>query len=192
MSASNSVPRMQSSLSVRRDTGTDTAEVDLASLWHAPFPRYDAPTAPLAQELRSPSVQLDESTSAASEPIVRRRRAHQGAHADRYLIVGHWRGWVTAVLQDTFIGEIEDLRWRSPPHEVELPVALVSDFDRDLLAEDSIFYWTVGYRYRSGGTRVQEARVRFRRSPRSEPWAERRGVEWAARMRQGLDESDEY
>lgn len=168
------------------DLGLNTEALDLREFWHAPLARYRV-AGPLWQEIRSPSADTDPTDSSPfTEPVVPRRRAHQGAHAERFLVIGRWRGWVTNILVDTFIGEVEDLKSMSPPHEVELPQALLSDFDRPLLNEDAIFYWTVGYRHRPGGTRVQEARVRFRRRPLQEPWVARSGTAWAARVRAAL------
>jgi hypothetical protein len=103
-------------------------------------------------------------------------------------VVGRWIGWVTDVRADSFWAEVEDLLWGAVPHQVELPLTLVSDYDIPLFRENAVFYWIVGYRHRSGGTRVQEATVRFRRTPKDEPWMEDRVKEWTAEMRRALDE----
>lgn len=177
-----------SSLLLWQEFGLETDAIDLDSSWYGPLPLHHV-LAPFSQKTGSPSARvIADVRPAMSQPVVLRRRAHQGAHTDRFVVIGRWRGWVTAVFEETFLSEVEDLRWGCPPHEAELPIALISEFDQSLLSENSIFYWTVGYRHRPGGTRVQEARVRFRRAPGREPWAERTGRAWAQRVRRALDE----
>lgn len=181
-------PGSSSSLSRQQEFGLNTDAVDLNSFWYGPLSLYGV-LAPFSQKTSSPSARvMTDERPAMAQPVVPRRTAHQGGHTDRFVVIGRWRGWVTAVFDETFLSEVEDLRWGSPPHEVELPNALISEFDQALLSEDSIFYWTVGYRHRPGGTRIQEARVRFRRAPGQEPWAERTGRAWAQCVRRALDE----
>lgn len=170
----------------------ESGPLDLDSRLYPPLPQYDL-RAPYSQTHRSLSADIptEVAPGMAAEAVVPRRRLRQGRHANRFIVIGRWRGWVTAVLQDTFVAEVEDQRWGSPPHEVELPIDLVNDFDRTLLHKNSIFYWTVGYRHRPGGTRVQEAQIRFRRAPGPEPWTKRTGRAWAERVRRALDEDPE-
>lgn len=174
---------------LRRERQLPTALLDLNSLWFPPMEHHEV-SAPFFQRARSsPSEEDRRPTPPLTEPVVEGRRgAHQGPHGDRFIVVGRWRGWVTEVLDDTFLAEVEDQQWESPPHAVELPQRLVSDFDQPLLAENAIFYWTIGYRHRPGGTRVQEAVIRFRRAPGTDPWARRLGDAWATRVRRALDE----
>lgn len=171
-----------------------TEKFALETFWLAPF-KKTTPRRPLEQ-LEPLSVRLsqvgDQSADWVSPVVPTAPVVHQGPHAERFIVVGRWRGWVTEVLDDTFWGEIEDLKLAAPPHAVELPRSLISADDDDLLTLDAIFYWTIGYRQRSSGARVQEAAVRFRRAPRHEPWIGTEARRWAERVRKALSAEDEY
>lgn len=176
--------------SSRPATGA-TSTIDLDSVWYPPFQRQGL-TAPFAQEYRLPSSrgQGEDASDSWVPPVVDRvdRTSQQGPAASRFQIVGRWRGWVTEVLDETFQAEVEDLRNNTVPHAAEFPLDLVSDFDRPLLAKNAIFYWTIGFRHRPTGTRLQETLIRFRRAPRREPWTDRQGTIWAQEVRSALHE----
>ncbi len=77
-----------------------------------------------------------------------------------------WEGRVTEICGDRFVARLIDLTagCDSEGEEGDFPIAELSESHRELLRENAVFRWIIGYRY-NGGTKERFARVVFRRLP---------------------------
>lgn len=77
-----------------------------------------------------------------------------------------WEGRVTSVADDHFTARLVDLTAGNDyeTEEGDFQLAEISESDRDLLRENAVFRWIIGYRYH-GGTKERFARIVFRRLP---------------------------
>jgi hypothetical protein len=81
-------------------------------------------------------------------------------------ILQRWCGWVERVEGDRFRAVVEDETTPSNPREaVQFDVRDVSEYDRSLLAEGAVFYWSIGYRDSVAGQRERFSTLRFARRP---------------------------
>ena len=78
-----------------------------------------------------------------------------------------WEGVVKRIEGDIFVARLRDMTADEvyPGEIAELPVADVSDNDRELLRVGAVFYMTVGYYVWADGRRERFGRVVFRRLP---------------------------
>ncbi len=90
---------------------------------------------------------------------------------ERIKVLQQWEGIVTAVTDDSFFAELQDLGDVSQPLEiVEILIAEVPEEDRSLLVEGAIFYWSIGYETSLGGQLKRISEIRMRRTLR---WTKR-------------------
>lgn len=86
---------------------------------------------------------------------------------ERFLVLQDWEGVVETIGSETFAARLRD---RSSDETyagetAELPIADVSDDDRELLRPGAVFYLTVGRLVRASGRQERVGRVVFRRLP---------------------------
>lgn len=76
-----------------------------------------------------------------------------------------WEGVVERIEGDIFVARLRDMTADEvyPGEIAELPVADVSEDDRELLRVGAVFYMTVGYYVWADGRRERFGRVVFRR-----------------------------
>jgi hypothetical protein len=84
---------------------------------------------------------------------------------DHYRALQEWEGTVDYNYDSTFFARIVDRTSSGPDEEAEFDIDEVSRGDRELLAPGAIFYWSVGYRDSSSGTRSRTSLLTFRRLP---------------------------
>ena len=82
-------------------------------------------------------------------------------------VLQEWEGVVERIEGDIFVARLRDMTADEvyPGEIAELPVADVSDNDRELLRVGAVFYMTVGYYVWADGRRERFGRVVFRRLP---------------------------
>ena len=107
---------------------------------------------------------------------------------EEFLVLQDWEGAVDSVGPETFIARLRDRTNRQTyaSEVAELPIADVSDDDRELLRPGAIFYMTVGRMTRASGRQDRVGRLVFRRLP---AWTEstlRRAEQRAERLRRFL------
>ena len=81
--------------------------------------------------------------------------------------IKNWEGVVAAVNDSHFSAVMRDLGDATDKGEEEFEIDIedVDVGDRDLVVPGGIFYFTVGYRIRRGGTRIKGTQIVFRRLP---------------------------
>jgi hypothetical protein len=80
----------------------------------------------------------------------------------------NWEGVVETLSEKTFTATMRDTENKDDRGEeqFEIDIEDVDEGDRDLVVPGGIFYFTVGYRIRRGGTRIKGTEIVFRRMPR--------------------------
>jgi hypothetical protein len=83
-----------------------------------------------------------------------------------------WEGYVTDVLQTTFVARLVDVTagQHTASEEAEFPLDDVADGDRPLVKPGAVFRWTVGYIKSPGGSKKRMSQLVFRRLPQ---WTQR-------------------
>ena len=104
--------------------------------------------------------------------------------AEKFSVLQDWEGVVERVGAEVFSATLRDRTQNESyaTEAAELPIADVSDDDRELLRPGAIFYLTVGRVTRASGRQDRVGRLVFRRLP---AWTEstlRRAEERAARL----------
>jgi len=84
---------------------------------------------------------------------------------DNFISLQKWEGAVLEIKKDSFIALLIDLTKESPDETAEIPLEEVSEDDRNLLKEGSVFYWNIGYLNKICGQRERISLIRFRRLP---------------------------
>jgi len=80
--------------------------------------------------------------------------------------IEEWEGTVVQVDRKKFVALIDDLRNpQAPRRRAVFPIAEVDEPDLDLLAEGSVFYWSIGHRFDRDARRSLDTTIRFRRLP---------------------------
>lgn len=81
--------------------------------------------------------------------------------------IKNWEGVVEAVGDKTFYATVRDASNPSDQGNEQFEIALedVDEPDRELIVVGGIFYLTVGYTIRRGGTRTKGIQIVFRRMP---------------------------
>lgn len=77
-----------------------------------------------------------------------------------------WEGRVISILEDRFIARLTDVTLGAAyeEEEGEFPLEEISDADRELVRQNAIFRWVIGYRS-IGATKERFGRIVFRRLP---------------------------
>ena len=86
---------------------------------------------------------------------------------ERFLVLQDWEGVVETIGNETFTARLRD-RASSESYAgemAELPVADISEDDRELLRSGAVFYLTVGRLVRASGRQERVGRLVFRRLP---------------------------
>jgi hypothetical protein len=84
---------------------------------------------------------------------------------ERFVVMGHWQGYVTEVSHTRFRATITDQRFGRPDEEADFSLKEVPRGDRPLIAPGAVFYLTVGYQEKLGGAQDNVARIRVQRLP---------------------------
>lgn len=84
---------------------------------------------------------------------------------NRFICLQKWQGVVIEVRTDSFIARLYDLNNKANEEEAELPIAEISDGDRELVKPGAVFYWSIGYLEIKTGQRIRASLTRFRRLP---------------------------
>jgi hypothetical protein len=155
------------------DTGIHDRELDVRTLslhpneWFPPDRKDDA-THSTALELDSAKLQIETTRilpSAFGTPI---RKSSLGVKLSghRFKVLQQWECIVTAVQDDCVCCEMHDLSVESNPIEyAEVLVEEFSEYDRPILTEGSVFYWSVGYIQKANGQIRKSSELRVRRMP---------------------------
>jgi hypothetical protein len=103
---------------------------------------------------------------------------------EKFLVLQDWEGVVDSIGPETFTARLRDRTNKETyaSEIAELPIADVSDDDRELFQPGAIFYMTVGRVTRASGRQDRVGRLVFRRLP---AWTEstlRRAEERAERL----------
>jgi hypothetical protein len=100
-------------------------------------------------------------------PAVRRFSTSDPAGGTRFTMIQQWECIVTAVLDDHIGFEMYDLTDSSNAVEyAEIAVEEFSEYDRPLLAEGVVFYWSLGTTRKPNGQILKSSELRVRRMPR--------------------------
>ena len=97
------------------------------------------------------------------------RRSSLGVYVDgnRVKILQQWECVVINVHDDVVSCEMLDLTNENCPNEyAEVYLTEFSEFDRPLLFEGTVFYWSVGHFRRATGQIVRNSEIRVRRMPK--------------------------
>jgi hypothetical protein len=87
------------------------------------------------------------------------------AHSDRVVVLQQWEGTVSSVSGDEVTAVVHD--WTNPTmpdEEVTVSIEEFSPDEQPLLTPGTVFYWSIGYRTRSG-TRERVSSFQLRRLP---------------------------
>ncbi len=83
----------------------------------------------------------------------------------RVVMLEQWEGTVIDVQGDSFTAQLCSLTSQAPEESATLSLNEISDFDRSLVVEGGVFYWTIAARYEAWGQKVLQSTIRFRRLP---------------------------
>lgn len=84
----------------------------------------------------------------------------------RFELLQQWDGTIESVADGVVRASVRDLTNRAMPDEVvDLPREEFADADANLIAPGSVFYWSIGYRVTSSGTKERLSTIRMRRLP---------------------------
>jgi hypothetical protein len=107
---------------------------------------------------------------------------------EKFLVLQDWEGAVESIGPETFTARLRD--WTNKEayasEIAELPIADVSDDDRELLRPGAIFYLTVGRVIRHNGRHDRVGRLVFRRLPAWTASTFRRAEQRTERLRRFL------
>lgn len=137
------------------DTGLDSEQAanDYQHTW------VDEPEPLMVQQLE---LRHDDTGQLGSPLVMRRNPDHS---VTRFAELESWVGVVLSVEEDAFVAELQSNKPDTHPEEAEFGFDEVGDYDRDLVTEGSIFYWTIGYRQEGSGPRRRTSMLVFRRLP---------------------------
>lgn len=76
-----------------------------------------------------------------------------------------WQGYVLRVTDRSLHVRLVDLTKEGPDEEAEIPIAEISDGDKELIKPGAIFYWSIGYLDSYSGQRSRVSVIRFQRLP---------------------------
>jgi len=86
---------------------------------------------------------------------------------DRFLAFQKWQCRVTEITKESFSAIVTNLTDEHKEDEVvEFSLADVSDSDKELLNIGAIFYWSIGYLIKIGGTKIKSQIIKFKRLPK--------------------------
>lgn len=96
-----------------------------------------------------------------------RRRDFRSFHP-----IQEWEGYVTDIFDQTFRARIVDLTAGGTveKEEVDLPIADLTNEQREILAPGRVFRWAIGYLRSMAGTKTRHSKIVFRQLPQ---WTER-------------------
>lgn len=83
----------------------------------------------------------------------------------RFATLEQYEGTVTSIEGEEFVARLRNTLEEEPLQQATFPLNLVSESDRDLVAEGAVFYWSIGYRIEPHGQRSLSSHVVFRRLP---------------------------
>lgn len=84
----------------------------------------------------------------------------------RFEVLQQWECVILEVRDDCVYCQMHDLTDESNPEEfAELLLSEFNEYDRPILSEGAVFYWSVGYIHRSNGQIRRSSQLRVRRMP---------------------------
>lgn len=158
-----------------------TANIDFeraGETWRR-IPVADIPTKPLVSQeeaLSGPFVQSSSGTQPAEAAFAGKLVAHRPVLfaeeqapelPENFLVLQDWEGAVDSIGPETFTARLRDRTNKETyaSEIAELPIADVSDDDRELLQPRAVFYMTIGRVTRASGRQDRVGRLVFRRLP---------------------------
>lgn len=91
-------------------------------------------------------------------------------------------GIVLSISEKHFTAKLVDLEHKAPNEIADFPFDEISDDDKSLLKEGSVFYWNIGFKLLPTGQKERSSLIRFRRLP---AWS-RREIESAHKKAEEL------
>jgi len=83
-------------------------------------------------------------------------------HTEDFEVIQQWEGVVTDTTCDSFYAELQDVHDKSLPIEiVEIPFDKVPIDDQSLIAEGTVFYWSIGYKTHAWGQITMQSKFNF-------------------------------
>ena len=157
----------------KTDTGIHDRELDVQTLsvhadeWFPPDRKGDAThsTASVPDNATQQIGTTHIAPSAFGAPI---RKSSLGVKLSghRFKVLQQWECIVTAIQDDCVCCEMHDLTDESNPAEyAEVLIEEFSEYDRPMLAEGSVFYWSVGHIQKANGQIRKSSELRVRRMP---------------------------
>ena len=159
------------------DSGANRVEAEfwldsgamLARDWMLPE-MIEEPSSSTATALSGPTVSKRETESpqlAKFTKAIRKDSLEAKQDISRTISLQQWECVVTEVLDDVVCCEMHDLSDECNPREyAEVYIAEFSEFDRPLLSEGTVFYWSVGHTRKRSGQIVRSSELRVRRMPK--------------------------
>jgi hypothetical protein len=83
----------------------------------------------------------------------------------QFTALAQWEGIVLDAFDDYFVARVVPLDG-GPKEDMEFPLSEVSTYDRELVQEGALFFWSIGYFDAVSGQRTRSSVIRFRRLPR--------------------------
>lgn len=157
----------------KTDTGIHDRELDVQTLsvhpdeWFPPDRKEDS-TPSTALEPDSAKQQAGTTRIAPSAFGAPIRKSSLGVKlsGNRFKVLQQWECIVTAIQGDCVCCEMHDLSDGSNPTEyAEVLIEEFSEYDRPILGEGSVFYWSVGYIQKANGQIRRSSELRVRRMP---------------------------
>ncbi|MES2694659.1 MAG: hypothetical protein V4773_14385 [Verrucomicrobiota bacterium] len=79
--------------------------------------------------------------------------------------LSRWEGVVIQENGDEFSARLTDPYGKRADEEAEFPIDEIPSFDRELVQQGAVFYWSIGYWDSISGLRSRISQIRFRRLP---------------------------
>lgn len=160
-----------STLLERTDSGVPEQQFSLPTLapefddWVKPEPQVAPPT---STETTKSEASNDTSAKSPSsfKPPVRKSSHRLSLTGRRFEALQQWECIVLELREDCVYCQLHDLTDESNPDEfAEVLLSEFNEYDRPILCEGSIFYWSVGYIHRPRGQIRRSSQLRVRRMP---------------------------
>jgi hypothetical protein len=156
------------------DFGIETRKLQSEDWWFSkPTEEVDANGTTEAQYVKA--TDRDKESPATMDRLLRRKKQRPmlkqayviAMNGKRVRVLQQWECVVVEVRDDIVSCEMLDLTDdTSPPEFADVYLSEFSPFDRPLLEEGAVFYWSVGYEVRSSGTIIKTSELRVRRLPK--------------------------
>ena len=155
----------------RTDSGIPEQELSLPTLaltadqWVKPEPK---PELTNSTEISTHDRTVDTSAKSPSSftPPVRKSAHRMKLSGHRFEVLQQWECIILEVGGDSVYCQMHDLTDESSPEEfAHVLISEFNEYDRPILSEGAVFYWSVGYIHRSNGQIRRSSQLRVRRMP---------------------------